>query len=231
MRQRFRAIVRAVAAMCYLTSLITGVVVLLYALLTVLGRVPPDADLARGLGVPTVWLLIAVYLFVTVLVALIWHQAVAGPAANPDSQRRWRWVYRQTDRTGLWLLDLTLITAVLGGAMWVRNLPLRTYVGDGPDLLAALALIPTVVSYLPWRRPRRIVPRFVRVEGGGEQMQSLVQVADMWVRLIPGGQRDTIAADLEFYNELTERTGYAGVGSPLPEGTVLEVPPRFVGEP
>jgi hypothetical protein len=211
-----RALVSASGATRYLITLIVTIIVLTYAVLTEANVVPMYTVLAQSLRLPVVTMFMLLYLGVLVLLTSVWYLWILRPTDSINAQISWRGVYRQTDRTGVvWLNVCMLVGLVIGAYVAFRVFP-QTYMRDGAIFLATVIALPLLLDFLPAQRPRRVI---TTADDGSLQAIATRLRTDQ----VPEA---TITTSLMIYNEL-DLTMPELAGANLPEGMVIEVPPRF----
>lgn len=215
--QAFGIMLRGFSATRYLISLITGVVVLIYAGLWMIGLVPTDTALANNLRISVGLLLALLYLLTAMTVVPLWYLLVERPAGLrntvPETARP---VYRQTDVAGLRGFNVVLIIVIISGLVLSRGIeqidrPVTVFLG-------LVALVPLLVDLIPSQRPRRLI-----VPTHGMTLAELSQTLGhaeqgAQVRLV-NYNATTLADYRRRMNEpVTEVT-------PLPSGMSIEIPP------
>ena len=209
------SMVSSLAATRFLVSLVVLLVTLIYAVLTQGRLVPHYADLAARMGMPSLFLLLILYLMALGLCGLIWYLWILHPVDSLNTQLMWRGVYRQTDRTGVWWQSLLLLAGVAGG-LFLALPVVENYHREVAIYLAVVLGLPIALDLFPSRRPRRII--------ASPDDRSAFAIAD---RLAARGElRDNVLSSLAIYNELDPQDPDLA-GLDLPEGIVIEVPPKF----
>ena len=226
--QVFGLIFRAFSATRYAISLVSGLVVLLYAGLWMTGFVPTDTVLANSARISLGLLLALIYLLVALTAILMWYLLVQHGASYRGIPGIASAIYRQTDGSGMrgftvFLVVLILVALILSRGIQQIDRPVTVF-------LAVVALIPLLIDLIPSQRPRRLlVPRH------GETLAQMIEALGSDVGVTVDTLIDynrNMLADYDRYlnrhlNENTpeqERILINGHTS-LPLGMFIEIPP------
>lgn len=209
-----RTAATAFAAMRYPISSVTALLAMLYGLLTESGVVPLYTNLAADWRVAPRALLVLLYLAVAAFGTAIWQLWVLRPPDATRVQLQLRPLYRTTDPAGLGLLNAAVLMLLAGGVVLAPLILQSPVLYDPAIFLAVVLALPVTLDFWPGVRPRRIAAR------PGLSLRGIaLQIGDD-----PARTEETLAA-LLIYNEI-DPTDTAINGPELPEGFVVEIPPR-----
>jgi hypothetical protein len=195
--------------------LIVVVIVLGYSLLTLVGIVPFYALWARDIGVPSLFLLLALYVNTVLLCSVVWYLWVLHPNDSINAQLAWRGVYRQTDRIGVWWQGI-LLALVVGVVAYFALPAVREEYREAVVYLAIVVNLPMLSDLFPPRRLRRIV--------ASPDDRSALDIAER-IMTSPD-QNDHVLNSIALYNELDPKDPKLA-GPDLPDGMIIEIPPSF----
>lgn len=227
MPQIFRAIVATLGATRYLVLLLLLLSLVGYGLLTIGGYVPFYGEVAARLRVAPVVLLGLVFGLIVLLVTVGWYGWVLHPEAPLDTMLSVRFIYRQSDRSGLLIYDALLLLLLLGVVLVVPRLFTNEYLRGTTYFLVGITILVFLFDFWPAGRPRRLVGRFPLAVAGGAET-SLDRIVRDLATTQAQTDEETIRETLRLYNDLDRLLPTAqDPQHPLPPGIVLEIPPRF----
>lgn len=228
-----RALIGGISATRYLISLLVLTVVLIYAVLTFVQVAPFYRELAEAHGMWPPLLFFLLYLAVALLLAVLWHALVMRQGASVANLLTWRPLYRQTDSSGLLVLNFLLLAAG-AGAIGIARFTFRSQAAwEVSIFLVCLVALPVLWDFAPAQRPRRRVVRAGVIAGArqgnapaDQAAESLTEIARSIV--MPGYTVEEVAELLELYNELgTQALESSDISQPLPQALLLEIPPTL----
>lgn len=214
-----RRISASIAATRYISAACIYGVAMLYGLLHILGWVPHTTHLAEQLSMQIITLLVIFGLGTWLIWVLIWFFVVANPNSSNDTQRAFRSIYRQTDKSGM--AALNLITLCVIAIASIIAISMTNFQRDILIFVSIVAGLPILMDFLP-AHARRFVARSFEDPKHADSLLSIAEIVSG--NSVIDSQRQAVISALIAYNDLNQEFESAK----LPSGQLIEIPPKVL---